>query len=147
MTRSVRLDELRPLWLVLGLGLLMRALVPAGWMPAVDAQGIRLVLCDGWQDVTPETSHGGGHSVSADGHQMSASHVGGHEQGDKSKKADHSAPCTFAASALNVPLPSQVALPTAMPVLDLVSAAFSLVRVGQGLAAPPPPSTGPPSIS
>lgn len=148
MIRRARLDDLQGLWLVLlGLGLLARALVPAGWMPIADAQGIRLILCSGWQEVAPPPSHDSGHNGSGHGHHMAPSHGSGHDTGEQGKKADHGAPCTFAASALNVPIPQQPAVLLAAPVITYLAAAYSLVRVGQGLAAPPPPSTGPPSLS
>ncbi|MCW3796881.1 hypothetical protein OMW55_03555 [Sphingomonas sp. BN140010] len=148
MIRSASLGDLRRLWLLLlGLGLLVRALVPAGWMPIVAPDGIRLVLCSGLQETAPSPSYEPGHHRSGEGHQMVAGHGGGHGKGEQGKKSDRTAPCTFAASALNVPLPPVPAALLDLLVIKVVASAFSLVRMGQGLAAPPPPSTGPPSIS
>ncbi|GAA4028980.1 hypothetical protein GCM10022281_05100 [Sphingomonas rosea] len=138
--------DLRGLWLaLLGLGLLMRALVPAGWMPAIDADGIRLVLCSGWQEAPAAPSHDAGRHGPGEGHKMAASHGGGHPSGDEREKADHSAPCTFAASALTAPLPTQGPMLAVAPVVAVIAASVDLARIGQGLAAPPPPSTGPPA--
>ena len=134
------------LWLVLlGLGLLARALVPSGWMPVLDAEGLRLTLCSGWVEPSAPAS------TSIDHHEMGQAQphpehgvTGKH---DPSKKSGYSAPCTFAASALTAPLSPAPAIILFAPAPSSPYFPFTLVRVGQGLAAPPPPSTGPPHLS
>lgn len=130
------------LWVVLlGLGLLARALVPVGWMPVADDHGVRLAWCSGWAEPSARAS------IVTTHHEMSS--TGGHGTKGKhgSGKSDHSAPCTFAASALTAPLPPAPATIAFAPMLSGFGYAFTLVRIGKGLAAPPPPSTGPPHFS
>jgi hypothetical protein len=118
-----------------------RALVPAGWMPSA---GGGLMLCDGVAPVTAAPAammaqpgmttqpgmHHGGHDAPVPGHPQPGDH-----------------PCAFAgpvaaveAPQPGVPLPP-AALRPAMPPSRLA------VSVGHGLAAPPPPPTGPPAFA
>jgi hypothetical protein len=110
------------------LTLAMRVAVPSGWMPSVGADGTVITICTG-TGLTEVT-------IDADGkvHRTSPH--------DKSK-AD--APCAFAGVG--------AALDVVEPVAEL--AAFAHIHatmaqkasdIGQGLAAPPPPSTGPPIL-
>lgn len=110
--------------------MLSRALVPAGWMPVAGASGVLFVPCDGAGPVKT------GHHASAMHHGGKHDAPGGHDAG--------SHPCVFAnvtpaldAPAIAAPLP-----PIAVPVAFALFCA--LVSVGHGLAAPPPPQTGPP---
>ena len=107
--------------------MLVRVLVPAGWMPVADAAGSHLALCDGVMAAKPMVGMAHGKAPM-------------HHQGP----SDH--PCAFAGPAAAVETPVlQVPLPPAAPrhaaVTDHLSAA-----VGHGLAAPPPPPTGPPAF-
>lgn len=110
------------------LALLMRLLVPAGFMPAA-GNGFAITLCTGmgampaWVD-----KHGQVHK--------------GKQAPDK--EAEH--PCAFGASGAAIHLPADtagVALPF-VAVRALLNAPPEAVSIGRGLAAPPPPSTGPP---
>lgn len=109
------------------LALFMRLLVPAGWMPAAD-RGLMITLCTGtgaqqaWIDEQGNIHKG--------------------EPGEG--QADH--PCVFGGFAAVLKLPSgpdalagPLPVATALPVL-----AATAVAIGRGLAAPPPPATGPP---
>lgn len=108
--------------------LFMRLLVPAGWMPAAD-RGTMITLCTGtgaqqaWIDSRGNI------------------HKGQPGEG----QADH--PCVFGGFAAVLDLPSMsgalvapLAFADALPIF-----AATIVAIGHGLAAPPPPSTGPPS--
>jgi len=134
------------LWLpLLCLALLARALVPAGWMPAADAHGIRLALCSGWVVSNLAPSAAPAHHADQV-HAAAAAHpTDGEHHSDQSSK--HSVPCTFAASALGVTLPPDVVAPASGFLPEVVLAPLLLARIGQGLVAPPPPSTGPPHHS
>lgn len=109
--------------------LAFRALVPAGWMPS-EAKGQWITICSGagvtvaWLDADGKLHKESAPAEASDGH------------------------CTFAALgfALDVPpfidgLPRYADLSSIAPIRP-----FS-VAVGQGLAAPPPPKTGPPALS
>lgn len=145
--RLSALDQRVPLAL-LALALLLKTMVPAGWMPSFEDGGVRLILCSGWQPakpqpaVAPAARHGGHHAMAA-----APSHGSGHgDDGDRQDDTQH--PCTFAGAALPW-------LGAADPAPDLAAflpreahASFPLlVGVGRGLAAPPPPATGPPLLS
>jgi len=158
VNRTSRLDGFGPVWLVLlGLTLLGRALVPAGWMPVADAQGIRLTLCSGWTEPSATAAASDSHQQHADilastEPHRAQNHVAGtrhddHRKHQQEKKTDHTAPCTFAAQPLAGPPPLQPEIIALPPVLSSLPLATAPVSVGQGLAAPPPPSTGPPYAS
>ena len=121
--------------LLLASALLLRLAVPAGWMPVSGADGTYLTICDGMapQDSSAHTGMGAHHK--ALDHR---GHDSGHDRGDH--------PCVYAGLGLALDaarLPVAV-LPAALAVL-IQSRPHILASVGQGLAAPPPPSTGPPS--
>jgi len=130
MARLRRLSPLqRRLMLALfAWALLVRLLVPAGWMPAADAAGPHLVLCDGGAAAMP--AHDMGHGKAPMHHQGPSDH-----------------PCSFAGpvAAVETPL-AAVPLPQAAP-RYAVAAVHRDVAIGRGLAAPPPPPTGPPAFA
>ena len=107
-----------------------RMLVPAGWMPTVE-KAFAITVCTG---IDTQTIW-----LGTDGktHKQDPS---------KSDSADHQ-PCTFAGTSFAHILPENAATPslfTNQP-RGLVFA-NDRVTIGQGLAAPPPPSTGPPCL-
>ena len=109
---------------MLAVAIALRLLVPVGWMPA---PGGGLMICDG---VAPaiHAAHRGGHDQPA-----------GHQQ-------EH--PCAFAALSLAMAPPATV--PTVLAPATLTTGgrlAPLSVSVGRGLAAPPPPATGPPAFA
>ena len=109
------------------LAVLLRAAVPAGYMVAQD-HGPHLVICSG--------------------HASTAAETGGKSSPDPHKPDPHKPdqPCAFAGThvALQAPvLPAPVPR-TQLPTGTVILGRASLVP-GRGLAAPPPPSTGPPA--
>jgi hypothetical protein len=115
--------------------MLMRLLVPAGWMPIETATG-------GWA-ITPCT--GSGSMQMAKAGPITAAMKG---MGHGSEQQDHGSgdhPCAFSslAMALDEPPPLVIDLPKLVVATWLASSDIT-VSIGRGLAAPPPPSTGPP---
>ena len=119
----------RPLFAaLLVLALAMRAAIPVGWMPSSNGQAT-LTICtgngmvDAWVDASGKL-----------------------HKSDPAKSGKHEMPCAF--SGIGVAIASAASLrsaavelpPIAAPVARLVT-----VSIGQGLTAPPPPQTGPPS--
>ena len=130
------LQTLRGAWVLRALVVavfVLRAAVPAGYMLASTGDGASLVLC----------SAQGAISVTVDpatGHVSIAKKAPG-------KQTDHDdAPCAFAGMAKVAEL--SVTVQPAPPVDDVVvqTVVSVLVTPGRGLSAPPPPSTGPPSL-
>lgn len=107
--------------------LLLRVLIPQGWMPVETEHGWQITICTGTGAM-----------------QMTMPDPTGRHRQDHSP-ADH--PCTFAgfALALDRAMPPILAL---APVIlsGWLVAAGRTVTIGRGLAAPPPPATGPPSL-
>ena len=110
---------------LIGLALAVRLLVPAGWMPA-EGRGFAITLCTG----------SGAQAVWIDG------------KGNIHKRAPATAPdhpCAFAGIAapmLDGEAPLAILAPAAIRHAALTR---PLAAIGQGLAAPPPPATGPPA--
>jgi hypothetical protein len=123
-------DEIVRRWAV---GLALVALFLQGATPA----GFMLARQDGRATVTICTGHGAAVSV-AD----LAGHPG------KSSQSKPDAPCAFAGhgAAVSPPLAALIASPLGQSSAPLVAARFDLTP-GRGLAAPPPPSQGPPQLT
>lgn len=120
---------LRTFWLALAmLAVSVRVLIPAGFMTSQDAQlPYALVICTG-QGAISVPSH------DQDGHQA---------------PEGHHAPCAFAGLGAAPPPPvltQSVALIADEAALGLPRVQASL-HPGRGLAAPPPPATGPPQLT
>ena len=119
------------LLLLVALAIGVRAAVPAGWMPMTGADGAtRLVLCPG-------------NDAAMTGMAMAATSPDRHHD-PAAPAADHD--CPFGVAALAIDL----AVPLAAPLGVGIATATVPVRSpallpGRGLAAPPPPSTGPPA--
>ena len=115
--------------LLLALALWMRLVVPDGYMIGADTGGRLPVIeiC---------TGHGAAHIADPTGK----------KQSDHAPAADHI--CAFAAASAAVdliaPLQSIVS-PTSSPAS--ASAKIPAALPGRGLAAPPPPKTGPPALA
>ena len=117
--------------------LAVRTVVPQGFMWGVGADGSHaLVLCSGGgaQALTPVAAAA-----------LAAQHRSDQRDHD-GKSADH--PCAFAAASLALDLPDQTRpiapeRARAAPALAL----HRFTRPGLGLAAPPPPKTGPPALA
>jgi len=110
--------------------LLLRLLVPAGWMPSAGADGlIRITLCTG-EGRTAAWVDGEGKI-----HDKAPAQSSAHDQ-----------PCAFAGLATAL---DSAATPAIVPperlALATPRALPPAVAIGRGLAAPPPPATGPPA--
>ena len=119
------------LWIV-ACALMLRIVVPAGWMPVIGQDGMtRITLCTGQGMVEAFVDRAGTIHHKA--------------PGQSEPKTDQ--PCSFAGLAFAFTAP---AAPAIQPPLQIAAAdPASLpgrVSIGHGLAAPPPPATGPPII-
>ena len=120
------------------LAIFVKLLVPAGYMlsPQTASNGLpSMVICTGHGELVV--------SVDADG-QPTPPDPAKHDDG-KSKSGDH--PCTFASSSAAhvAPMFYAVSAPVRMASVQS-SPTLTTQRPGLGLAAPPPYTTGPPSI-
>lgn len=133
MTARPRLDRTR----LIGLMLLIAALLgqtaaPEGWMPVVATHGgVVMMPCDG---MGPNAA-------------MAMMMPGGdtsHHKAPHSQSGDH--PCAAAGIAVvnAPPPPPHIAMAPASPV-DGPALVAPDALPGRGLAAPPPPATGPPA--
>jgi hypothetical protein len=112
--------------------LFLRFAIPSGWMPSVDGAGaIRISICSGmgiqeaWMD--------------ADG-TLHKSEPGKQQQSDS--------PCVFSALGTAFSLPQLISIDGPLALISTAAPIiFEIVSLGRGLAAPPPPSTGPPSLT
>lgn len=118
------------LWIV-ACALMLRIVVPAGWMPGTGADGaMRVTLCTGQGLVEAW--------VAGDGSL--------HDKAPQKSEPKTDQPCSFTglgAALVNVPvfLPDAPIHIAAMPAI----ARATTVAIGRGLAAPPPPAIGPPA--
>ncbi|HEX5183761.1 MAG TPA: hypothetical protein VFW19_11500 [Allosphingosinicella sp.] len=136
MRRAFRIDTARPLLAGLFLfALMLRLLVPAGYMIGTDASGApALILCSGVE--APPTVH---HAMRMPGGSPMHHH----------DPADHrDAPCPFAALAAPALPPSPPVMTAALaPPAEPAAPPFAVGASSPALAAPPPPATGPPAFA
>lgn len=114
--------------------LVLRLLVPSGWMPVAHANGVTLNWCSGVS-----------HTVPVEAEAMLAEALA--DKAPPKHKPAPDQPCAFAAAAQ--PADTLAALPVFVPPTAHEQApALPLVAAfpGLGLAAPPPLSTGPPRL-
>lgn len=112
---------------VLACALALRMLVPQGWMAVSDNHGLRFVLCSGTGPLEMTMAMPG--------------MAGHHDQsGHDRPMQDH--PNAFANLGLALIEPMLIE-PLLLAAVALEPKALT-VAIGRGLAAPPPPSTGPP---
>ena len=121
----------RDAFLVLAtLAIALKIMIPAGFMPSVDPRdgAIALVLC------------------TSEGVKVVDRPPGSHQTGEHDGKPAHDAPCPFAAQGAATPPPAMAAFAEAEPIAHVEPSAriARTVIPGRGLAAPPPPPTGPP---
>lgn len=123
--------------------LAMRMLVPSGFMIA-PGQGATLILCPG-QGAMPMAMPHEMAGMAMPGHDMGKS--GDKHQGDKHQDKGDNLPCAFSPVGATANL---VSLAHPMPPVAVTAIAPTLFRIfaqpGLGLAAPPPPKTGPPAL-
>lgn len=117
--------------------LLLRVVVPQGWMPERTTDGWRITICTGTAPMQMDMPAAMAAAMKGDLH-TPPDRGRGHN--------DH--PCAFAgcAAALSEPTLPAVILPKAAIAAWLTGSAMH-VAIGRGLAAPPPPATGPPPLS
>ena len=112
------------------LALSLRILIPTGFMPTINSQGLVVELCSGMS----------GKTVTID--------IGKKLPGEK-KQHTADSPCVFAAG-LGQGLLASAELPTILPFVYgltiFVGTAIADLTISR-LAAPPPPSQGPPALS
>lgn len=125
---------------LLAFALIVKLLVPTGWMPAFGSQGISLELCGGYGPPPPALARAMEHAA----HRMAA----GHDQHKQHDKQGHDQPCAFAGLSFAAVDAQAPMLPIVLPPrLAAPSLTAPIVAIGRGLAAPPPPSTGPPALA
>jgi len=116
--------------MVVAAALLLRALVPAGYMvaPAQETRQVFVTICTGLEGKAERIALpvGTGHGESGKEHQAKDS------------------PCAFTALAGLADLPVLAELPVPAASASVGAARPVEAAVGRGLAAPPPPQTGPP---
>ena len=139
LRRHLTLHRWAAAWLV-ALALAVRLLVPAGYMPMAGQVGLE--ICAGQNADMRATA-----AMPSMGAMNHAIPMEGMDHG-KPMPGDHDHDCGFGAAvggAADLPvliLPALLA-PVALPQAFVRQ---MLVRPGLGLAAPPPPKTGPPSV-
>jgi hypothetical protein len=115
------------------LALFVRLLFPSGFMLSPDRTALpTIVICTGQGAMTL--------TLGADGHPVEAGKGDGHRSDNKT-----SHPCTFAAATVSAVAPVLVAVLIPQRLAQVaVAPLLTTQRPGLGLAAPPPPTTGPP---
>jgi hypothetical protein len=138
--RSLMAARCRLFAAVFACALALRLAVPAGWMPVAQADGwVRLAICPGAAAADPPPM---AHAMHGDAHGHASQHD--HDR----NRGDHAPPCAFTGLALAAALPDLTSAPPALSFAATIQPVRqALVSVGRGLAAPPPPQTGPPSLA
>ncbi|MFA6124166.1 MAG: hypothetical protein WCS75_02600 [Sphingomonas sp.] len=115
--------------------LAVRVLVPQGFMWSTGADGTpTMVICSGFGPMPAMPG------MAAD----MQHHGGGHHNDGQS--ADH--PCAFAAASTALDLATEIhPVSTPLDHSDVPTLLYIFARPGLGLAAPPPPKTGPPTLA
>lgn len=128
-------------WL-LAFALAVRLLVPAGYMPMAGKAGLE-ICAEQTHDMLVMPSMAG----MSDTHAMHGMAMPGMDHG-KGMPGDHDHDCGFGAAVGGVAqLPSLILPALLAPVAStLLFVPQIMARPGLGLAAPPPPKTGPPTI-
>jgi len=124
-----------PAALLIAAALFARMLVPSGWMPA---SGFALEFCVEWS---------GGTSVFEDEAERVLKAALGDGHGDEAQDRASDQPCAFGALASGCAGPVEMAAFVPSAPADPLLAATLIPAPGRGLAAPPPPATGPPLLS
>jgi hypothetical protein len=117
--------------LLVALALAVRLSAPTGWMLAPGDHGPRMVICTGHGTETLGGTTLGGDPAKAPANRPD-------------KTADHV--CVFAGAHAAPTPPAHAIVPVAVtaPTTSIFVATLADQRPGRGLAAPPPPSQGPP---
>jgi hypothetical protein len=126
-------SDLKHTWLIafVVIALAARMIIPTGWMPSMVAGKATITVCTGAGMVEAW--------IDADGkiHKESPAKKGAGDQ-----------PCAFAglSAAADAPSYAELSLETALSPQSVPVAALTGVAIGLGLAAPPPPAIGPPTL-
>lgn len=123
---------------LLAFALIVKLLVPAGWMPVFGTRGVTLEMCSSYGPPPPALAK----AMAQAAHRMA-----GHDKHKQHDKQAHDQPCAYAGlsfAALDAEAPTPL---VAVPVTQALPPAPFTVAIGRGLAAPPPPSTGPPALA
>lgn len=130
------------------LAMLVRAIVPAGYMlaaaEAADGRYLAVQLCDSHGGFTRLIDLDTGEQV--DPNSLPASPAGKPSPNESGRDGSGKAPCLFA-SAPHLASPQaapEIAVFRALAVAAVI--ATDPVSPGRGIPAPPPPSTGPPQL-
>jgi hypothetical protein len=123
---------------LLGSTLLLRALIPTGWMPVQTASGFVIELCSGRMPA------GDSPQAQAARELLDAALAGTTQRHDDRPSPPHDQPCTFAGLALPWMASAEPAQSVPAPEPAAIRPVALAAAVGRGLPAPPPPSTGPP---
>lgn len=138
MTRVRRLPL--PALALLGMALLLRALVPMGWMPAHAATGVAIELCSGRMPSASDPQLRAAQTL------LDAALAGTADSKDHGGKSKDQ-PCTFAGLTPVGGPPADIIDPSPAAMPSALIPALHPTAIGRGLPAPPPPSTGPPVLS
>lgn len=130
---------------VLACALLLRVLVPQGWMPVETGQGWRLTPCSGSGPMAMGDPAGAALAMPGMRSMAGGKDHGMPDHGMPDHGGDHGCPYASLATALEEPVLPTLAVPIPMQSILPIAAAW-MVAIGRGLAAPPPPATGPPSV-
>ena len=139
LRRHMSLHRWPAAWLV-AFALAVRLLVPAGYMPMAGKAGLE--ICAGQNADMPAKVLMPGMGKMDHAMPMKGMDHGKHMPGDHDHDCGFGAAIGGAADLPTLILPAMLA-PVALPIAFLSK---MLVRPGLGLAAPPPPKTGPPSV-
>lgn len=135
------------LWLLLAAALLMRALVPVGWMPATEGENpFAIRICEDQLSAPPPPKMHNAHAGHASHHGGGMKAVTGDESHDNhdAHKDQGSKPCAFAGFATGaLPVDGAVALIVILPAVQLRAAAIARILVRK-LDWVMPPGRGPP---
>lgn len=120
-------------FLVIALSLMVRAAIPAGWMPSGE-RAFEVKICAGIEMQTAWLDKSG---------KLHKTDPSKKSDGGHNSKQD----CAFASLATQgIAAQSLDVVPSDRAQQNLPYLASANVAVGRGLAAPPPPSTGPPTL-
>ena len=122
--------------LLVGCALLLRIVVPAGWMPETGAGQVTLSWC-------ADSGYGGPAALS-EAKALLARAVGKSTPAEHQKSPDQ--PCAFAMAAQPLAPADPLVLPAPLPAVEPIRAVRFETSPGAGLAAPPPLATGPPLL-
>lgn len=122
--------------------LAMRVLIPSGFMLMPDAHGATLVICPGQGEMPAPMAHD---MMAMPGHDMAdmSGHTDKQPKGHEDKAGEHA--CAFSPAGAVADLATTLhPIAPSRAETNAVALFHAYARPGLGLAAPPPPKTGPP---